>query len=220
MVILGRRNGENMKKVRRHAAVVCLTMVLLAGCDSAKMPEVVDSTTVSVEEDGRIRYWLVGEFDKDYYEISELNEMAVGEAQQFNAERKSATGSTENTYPVIVEKVETAQTNEGLVVVHYRFDGWQSYSDFNEEDLFYGTIGEAVAEGYNVEIQLNSVKEDSPLTGENVKNATDRYVIITNVKADVYCPGKVTHISEGAVLNADGSVDTTGTDGQVYILIK
>lgn len=215
-----RRNGEDMKKRQSYALVVCLSVLLFSGCGPMHIPEVIDSTTVSVEENGQIRYWLVGEFDKDYYEISELNEMAVEEAQKFNAERETVTEGAQKTYPVAVEKVEAVSTNERKVVVSYRFDGWESYSDFNEEDLFFGTVAQAIAAGYPVETALDSVKDDSRLTAEDVKAATERLVVITNVKADIYCPGKVTHISGNAVMNEDGSVGTSGADGLIYILMK
>ena len=40
------------------------------------------------------------------------------------------------------------------------------------------------------------------------------------MKANIYCPGKVTYISEGAVVNADGSVSSFEAEGPVYILLK
>ena len=40
------------------------------------------------------------------------------------------------------------------------------------------------------------------------------------MKADIYCPGKVVYISEGAAVNGDGSVSSAEAEGLVYILIK
>ncbi len=49
---------------------------------------------------------------------------------------------------------------------------------------------------------------------------TDRSLVVTDMKANIYCSGTVTHVSSGAVLNKDGSVDTSGVEGLVYILLK
>ncbi len=179
-----------------------------------------------IEAEGQIRYWLTGEFDRDYYRISELNQMAVEEVQKFNAEKtETGAGGAENAnaerqYPAIVENVSVSATDTDTVIVRYLFDGWESFTQFNEEDLFYGTVAEAKLQGFSVDTGLVSVKDDSVHSAEEIKNLADRYIVITNVRADIYCPGKVTHVSGGAVLNEDGSVNTTETDGIVYILLK
>lgn len=204
-----------VKRCAGLAAVCCLLTVALAGCGSVKVPDVIEAPTVSVSNKGQISVWLVGDFGKDYYDLSELTAMAAEEAAEFNA-----SVGNEGREAVTLEKVETLPDNESKVVVSYRFDGWESYTAFNEETLFYGTVGEAIQEGFDTKIVLRNVEDNTLIAGEQFRQASEKHVIITDVKADIYCPGKVTYVSGGAVLNADGSVDTAQAEGTVYILLK
>lgn len=212
---------ERMKKIGKLMVALMLSVVFLVGCSGTQLPEVIDSPTVSVSEDGQITYWLVGEFDKDYYKVSELSQMAVEEAKAFNESwNGKITGSEGEIAPVTVTNVEQLTDSKGTVVVTYQFGNWESYTDFNETELFYGTVGEAALKGYSAKVTLKSVKDDSSFTEEQIKQATDKYIIITDLKADIYCAGKIAYISEGAVVNEDGSIDTTGVEGLAYIMLK
>lgn len=210
-----------MEKIGKLMTALMLSVVFLVGCSGTKLPEVIDSPTVSVSEDGQITYWLVGEFDKDYYKVSELSQMAIEEAKTFNESwNGKITGTEGEVAPVTVANVEEVANGKETVVVTYQFGNWQSFTDFNENELFYGTIGEAALKGYSVKVTLKSVKDDSTFTEEQMKQATDKYIIITDLKANIYCPGKIAYISEGAVVNGDGSIDTTDVEGLVYIMLK
>lgn len=200
-----------MKRCSRLAAVICLCALGLTGCKEADVPGV---STVYVSRKGQISACFVEDFTEDYYSLAELTEMAVTEAAEYNAATQGKKAA------VKLEKVELLPDDSSKIMVSYRFDGWESYTVFNQETLFYGTVGEAVAEGFGVDVILKSVADGSLYAGDQLGRATDRYVIITDVKADICCPGKVTHISEDATVNEDGSVDTSGTKGVVYILMK
>lgn len=200
-----------MKRCAGLAAVICLCTLGLAGCKGADVPGM---STVSVSRKGQISACFVEDFTEDYYSLAELTEMAVTEAAEHNAAIQGKKAA------VTVEKVELLSDDSSKIMVSYRFDGWESYTAFNRETMFYGTVGEAVTEGFGVDVILKSVEDGSLYAGDQLGRATDRYVIITDVKANIYCPGKVTHISEGASVNEDGSIDTSGTEGTVYILMK
>lgn len=210
-----------MKKLGKLMAAMMLSVVFLVGCSGVQLPEVIDSPTVSVGEDGQITYWLVGEFDKDYYVVSELSQMAIEEAKAFNESwNGKITGSEGEIAPVTVANVEELANGKGTVVITYQFGNWEAYTDFNDTELFYGTVGEAALKGYSAKVTLKSVKDDTTFTEEQIKQATDKYIIITDLKANIYCPGKIAYISQGAVVNEDGSIDTTAVDGLVYIMLK
>ncbi len=202
-----------MKKYGRLAAALCICIVLLAGCGEAKVPDVVDTPSVAVSKEGEVTVWQVGLFDKADYVLTELQTMATQEAGQFN----SAVGR--NT-AVAVDKVEALEDGSGKVVVAYRFDGWESATGFLEENLYFGTASEASMAGRTTGVSLESVKDGAPYSEEQLKQSADGHVVITDIKANIYCPGKVTHISPGASVNPDGSIDTSGVEGPVYILYR
>ena len=205
-----------MKSKGMLAVCAFAAAITLGGCSGSKLPDTVDTPTVSIREDGQITYWLVGEFDKDYYEITELTEMAAEEAAAFNEERAGESGQA----AVSVEKVEALQDESQTVVITYLFDVWESFRDFTKGELFYGTVADAAKTGFEAHTALKTVKGDAVLSGEEMLKDSEKQLIVTDVKANIYCPGKVTHLSEGAVLNKDGSVDTSGVEGLVYILMK
>ena len=76
----------------------CLCMVFLAGCGEAKVPDVVDKPTVAIGREGEITVWQIGDFDKSYYNVAELANMAAEEVKEYNAAKGSET--------VVVEKAE------------------------------------------------------------------------------------------------------------------
>ena len=146
--------------------------------------------------------------------------MAVREVTQFNEGRAQDA-------LVTVEKIEALPDNSGKAAVTYQFGNWQSCTDFIGNDFFYGTnelfygmVSEALSMGYGSEAILKNVKDNTLFTGEQLKQASDQYMIVTDVKANIYCPGKVTYLSDGASLNEDGSVNTFEVEGLAYILLK
>jgi len=212
---------ERMKgKVGLLAALIVLCAVYLAGCGEAKMPEAIEAQTVFISKDGQITLWLVGDFSGEGYKLSELTSAAVEEAAQFNKNRLQ--GET-----VAVEKVEELADGSGRVAVTYKFGGWKSCTEFigNEQfygtnELFVGTVNEALAEGYGTGAIMKNVKDNTLFTEEQLKQAGDKTLIVTDLKADIYCPGRAAYISDGAVLGEDGSVSTFDVEGLTYILLK
>lgn len=193
--------------------LACLCAMILTGCGAAKVPDIIEAPTLSLSKEGEVAFWLVGDFDKEYYSISELTSMAVDEAAQFRADRK-------NENAVVVDKVEAMQNNSSRVVVSYRFDSCENCGEFLGNEIFFGTVGEAIQRGYSMDVIMRSVSDSTLFTEAQLKQAADKYLVITDIKANIYCPRSVTHISNDALLNEDGSVNPSMAEGPVYILLK
>ncbi len=176
------------------------------------MPDTIEAPTILVEKKGRITLWQVGEFSRDDYILSELQTFAQEETAQFNLSR-GVDGA------VTLESVEM-QEDSSLAVVKYQFDGWESCTRFCGEVFFFGTVKEAVRQGFSAGGALTGVKDGAQVPESQLAQWTDRSLVVTDMKANIYCSGTVTHVSSGAVLNKDGSVDTSGVEGLVYILLK
>lgn len=202
-----------MRRFVRLAAVFVLLAIMLSGCGQAAVTEDIQKTTLVIDGKGGVTAYLVGEFDKAYYNLSELTTMARDEAAEFSAGKSGAAAVT-------VEKVEAAQDGSSRVVVEYVFDGTESYRDFLGEQLFYGTVSEAIAQGYCRGVELKDVNDGSLLSEDDLMGDVKKHLVVTNTAAVIYCPDKVSHIGGEAFLNQDGSVDTTRTEGVTYILLK
>ena len=177
----------------------------------------IDKPMISVAQSGEVTEYLVGEFGAERYNISELSSMAAEEAAIYNTANQ--TGSTT---PVKLEKVEALEDGSGRVGIVYQYDSAESYTGFNEGSLFYGTVGEAIAQEYAVNIDLVSAggKDGGIFTSDQLKQAVDRRLIIAPYGVYIYCPGKVEYISDNAVMAEDGSVNATAAEEPVYILLK
>lgn len=207
----------NMKRISRMLQGVLLIALMMTGCGEARVPDTIDKPMIAIAKNGTVTEYLVGEFSaKTYYSISGLSSMAAAEAAEYNTAHQTGT-----TVPVKLEKVEALEDGSGRVCIIYQYDSTESYTGFNEGNLFYGNVEEAVSQGYSVDTGLKSVSEGGQaFTAEQLKQAVDRRLIIAPVGVYVYCPGKVEYISSAASMAEDGSVDTTAADGPVYILLK
>ena len=205
-----------MNKYRKGKfALGILAALLLVGCGQAKGPDKVEETTIVIEEKGGVISYLVEKFDKEYYDITELTSMAITEAAEYNTQRQADKG-----VPVTVDKIEELKDGSEKIVVTYKYDSADTFSDFNGSVLFYGTVQEAVDAGYDFDGSLKSVRDGSFFTKEQILADSGKHVVITEEKVKIYCPEKVTYISDGVVYESNGSVDATQAKDVVVILMK
>jgi hypothetical protein len=219
---IGLTIGMCMKEVndmkKKKAAISCILLCLcfwFSGCGLAKVPEKVLATSLAVSEKGVITYYYVDAFDKEYYNVSELTTMAMDEVAAFNA----GFSDKQESNPVVLQNVETIPDEGGRVVLHYQCDSADTFENFQKAVLFYGTVEEAAGSGYSFSEGVTDVKSGQLISeGEILKNNGQR-VIVTDVQAFIYPPAKVVGVMN-AVLREDGTVDSTGSLGNVIILMK
>lgn len=210
-----------MKRCAGLAVVICMCALALAVCKRVWEPDSPEESAVSISRKGQISAWFVEEFAEDYYSLAELTRMAKREAAEYNAGAQGRSKVLPGKAAAVgVKNVELLSGSSGKIAVGYWFDSWESYTDFSGQTLFYGTVGEAAREGFDLRPVLRNVGDGSLSAGDQLSRATDKYLIITDVKANIFCPREVTHISEEASVNEDGSIDTSGTEGTVYILMR
>lgn len=212
-----------MRKVGRLASACILFSALLSGCGQAGVPENVQEPTLAVSEEGQVTACMVGEFDRSYYDLDELKDMAVAEAAAFG-------GSLGETAPVRVESVEAAE-GSNRVVVTYIFNNTESFEGFTGDRLFYGTVAEALTQGYGDGVTLESVKDGSLMTADELAQNSERHLVVycpapaeSEQHLTIYCSEQVEYVSRGAAVNKDGSVDVAWTEDSeyvpVYILLR
>lgn len=207
---------QNRIKKFLAAGLSGLLILSLTGCgQAAKLPETVVNTSLVVEKDGKVTSYLVNTFDKDFYNLDGLTQMVEEEAEEFNA---AHTEVTEN--PLTVKTVQALEGGSMVQVVQ-EFADTDSYAEYNEQELFYGTRVEALAEGISVDLGLVSAADGTPAEEQKLDKALEKnHLIITNASAYIYCPYPVLYISEGVVMGENGYVDASQSDGVVTILMK
>ena len=207
---------QNRIKKFLAAGLSGLLILSLTGCgQAAKLPETVVNTSLVVEKDGKVTSYLVNTFDKEFYNLDGLTQMVEEEAEEFNA---AHTEVTEN--PLTVKTVQALEGGSMVQVVQ-EFADTDSYAEYNEQELFYGTRVEALAEGISVDLGLVSAADGTPAEEQKLNKALEKnHMIITNASAYIYCPYPVLYLSEGVVMGEDGYVDASQSDGVVTILMK
>ncbi len=205
-----------MSRYKMKAVGACMAAALMmAGCGQTKVPDAVEVTSIAITDKGEVTSYLVEAFDKEYYDLSELTSMANSEVAEYNAENQQG-----ETIPVVVEKVEVLENDSSKVRLIQKYSSTDVFMDYNESVLYYGTVEDAVNAGYDLDIVLKSVKDSTLLSKEQLLQETDKYLLVTDENAVIYCPKKVTYVSEGAVYREDGTVDATQTEGITVILMK
>ena len=207
----------NMKGKRKAGVIfvwiLCLVM-LLSGCGSVKVPESLQASAVSVDKKGEVTAYIMETFDKSYYDLDELTEMVTKEIEDFNTSHKNR-GDGEAASVVSVSL--TGDVLKKAVVVLW-FKNAASYRDYMGLSLFYGTVAEALTAGYDLSTEMVSVKAGSTLNNLNEKGENRILIVEDNVR--VYGPAKPLYMNQGAVMNADGSVEPSDTEENTFIIMK
>lgn len=215
------KKGDSLMRQSRikrflAAGLSALLVLSLGGCgQAAKLPETVVNTSLVVGKDGRVTSYLVNTFDKDFYSLDGLKEMAQSEADAFNIAHAQATED-----PLTVKAVQSVGDGATVQVVQ-EFTDTKAYAEYNEQDLFYGTRVEALAAGISVNLDLVNAADGTPADQAKLEKALEKnHLLITNASAYIYCPYPVVYVSEGVVMGEDGYVDASQSDGVVTILMK
>ena len=207
------------KKTTGLFLLFLLSTLLVTGCSKEAVYVPVTTNTVEVTEDGRVIGYMVESFDKEYYDIEELESMVrteIGEYNALNAEEVKDAGRV----PVIVNKVTMAEDGSKNVVVALDFQNAAVYTDYMGSELFYGTVEEAIVAGYEVDKKLSKVKSGDLLTGELLQKHKEAKVLILSGSVSVRMPKIVQFLSENAQLDTNGFVDCTSGEELKYIIIK
>ena len=92
--------------------------------------------------------------------------------------------------------------------------------DQQATELFYGTVKEALARGYDLKGSLQEVKKGAAITAELLEKSGENLVLIFEDALQIRCPSKVLYISGNLRLTEAGYVDGTAGEGLKYVMIK
>lgn len=203
-------------------AGVC--MLAMAGCGEGAAEEPIRTSTIVLSADGSFTQCRVEKFDKDYYQLSELESMIRQEVSDYVSivpVRASESGQS-----VAVEQVSVLEEDNSQVMVALHFAGSGVYGDYMAEvdrqssELFYGTVQEALSRGYDLAGSLQDAKKGAAITAEQLGKNGEKMILIFEDALQIRCPSKVLYISGNVRLTEAGYVDGTVGEGLKYVLIK
>jgi hypothetical protein len=169
--------------------------------------ENISTNTLLVKNNGAVQAATVEEFDKDYYNLNELEEFVMKEINSYN----QASGG-EN---VIMDSLER-KDNKAIMILSYT--GMQHYSEFNHvmAAYFNGGVKEI---SISMPQTLISAKEGSNHnTMEVIQN--EKYKVLAVYEPfDVVVDGAIQFISDNAVLVEKDKVQSAN-EGMTVIVFK
>ena len=116
--------------------------------------------------------------------------------------------------------MESAEAADGTATVVMTYDSAQSYSDFNRQALFAGTVKDAFKAGYDLNVTLFPVREgETAIEKDELLGMGEKKIAIVREAVDVKVWGKIRYLSEDAVLGDDAdTASVTDENSLTYIL--
>lgn len=202
------------------AACLSFCVLFITGCEEQEeVYEPVTENTLEAAADGRIIGYIVEEFEKDYYSITELGDMVRSEIEVYN-EKNAHLVTEAGRAPIIVDKVSMAEDGSAKAVVTLNFQNAAVYEDYMGTELFYGTVAEAVAAGYQLEGQLARVKNGETMTAEQIAKNNEKHILIVEDTVWIRTREKVQYLSGNATLTDTRMVDGNESQELKFIITK
>ncbi len=178
----------------------------LVGCGSFT-GEGIDRSTVGVGEEDHIIQVMVEDFDQDYYDESELENMIRSAASYLITEKGREAVS-----------LQSLERGDGKVTVRLQYDTPEDFALFNQETFFYGTISEAQQQGLTVPLNLYA-PDGTQITASELADMGERHVILTSDKSDLALPGKAAYYSRGIQVTDGKTADLSAADEDIVCVI-
>lgn len=127
-----------------------------------------------------------GRFQTDNYDEKELKTFIEQQIEDYKKESGNS-----------VKSVGLRQKKESINLT-VKFDDTKTYSDFNDETLYQGSVVEAVADGYTFPEHFYPVKDGKLKRKQPIRISIDDdsyKVVITSESIDVAVSGKVAYVS-------------------------
>lgn len=195
------------KKIISILLIVCIMMV--CGCTEKKTD--ADTTTVFVHRDGTLTDAIVEEFTAGYYDAAELQTMTNKELTAYNQ-------TTGNVNSAVLSRYEVT---DGLAKVFIDFKSAEDYAAFNETDCFFGTVADAYAAGYDLDVTLKSVAGDETLDKNALLEKGKYNILLIGEHVDVITYKKILYKSANVDLIDDNHARVSNeAEGLAYILVK
>ncbi|MBQ9764607.1 MAG: hypothetical protein IJW18_00235 [Lachnospiraceae bacterium] len=179
------RNSNVLLRV--CVSLVAVLLLATAGCGKTEAEKYdADENTLFVNSDSTLVSTIVGTLDKEYYDVSELEEYTKTEIEDFN-------------YYELREALTFVgvEGDKNKVKVIIKYANAEDYYSFNQEELYISTVRSAMDDGYLFETDFVEYKElDDVALADAVYDTGKRIAIMTPTEeTTIKLPGKVLYVS-------------------------
>lgn len=203
--------------------MLCFGMFGLTACGERTDEDISGSTvsSITVNKDGSISSSIVEDFGESYYDVGGLKSMIESAIADYKADDSTAQVS-----------LKTCKAADDSVNVLLEFADYKSYSGFNGENFFAGTIQSANQAGFDLNVTLQAVSEKSEQTSVSkpeLLGMGDSHIVILETAADegegtgsvrINCFDDILYVGEGVTTVGKKSADVAFTGGYGIIVFK
>jgi len=203
--------------------MLCLCMLGLTACGEVTYPEeeqqvkdALDATVSSivVHSNGRVSSTIVEEFAESYYDESGLKAMIESSIDEYKS--SNATAEIE---------LKSFKIKDGMTNILMEYGDYQAYAGYNREDFFAGTIRDANMAGFDLNVTLKSVADNTEVSKPELLGMGDSHIIIIGNAEEpeqirVNCFDDILYVGDGVNVVGKESADIVLSEDYKIIVFK
>ena len=179
-----------MRKTVQIGLISALAVTLLTGCGAEFS---ADKDTVYVQKKGTVKGANVADFDKDYYDETELSDFITDTVDTYVAKAGDGT--------VVIQEFGV---ENGVAHVYLDYAGAEDYAEFNGVEFYAGTVLDAKSDGYDIPNAFTAVTDK-----ETTWDAEGNKIVIVGQQTQVQVDGTILFVSENASVTGKNTADVT-----------
>ncbi len=203
------------KRLALIFSAICLCAAFFTGCGKAVSTVEITETSLYISKDGKVTAYILEAFEQDYYSVSELRSMIEEEIDAYYLELGYS--GQENSLVKLVDITELPEKQS--ILLKMEFATSKEYEGFNDSTFFYGTVQEAYAGGYQLNVTLKDVSNSQKTISEKeIKEMKDNHILLIEDNIKVYLPQKILYASQDAQVIKTKEAMPNHTEGYSCIL--
>ncbi len=198
-----------VKKGKALLVLISFITFLMTGCAGESDDQ--NDTTLYISSKGEITHHIVESFDKSYYNEDELRNGINEQIEEYCKDKGDDS-------PV---KLKELKILDGVATAELTFKDYSDYAAFNEVELFYGTIREAMEANYPTDVTLKSVEDNETIGKYEFEALADNKIIVTGESLLIRTPEKIAYTTANIdVIDKTTAKMASDSVGVGYIVLK
>ena len=204
-----------MKKFNT-AGMLAVLMLCLTACGSGTDAGETDMNSLTLAKNGSVENTIVESFDKEYYDLEGLNTMIGDSIEQY---------CTQN--PTAEITLTRSEVTDDKVKVNMKYDSAATYMGYNSELLFVGTVQEAYAAGYDLNLSLASVRDETDRIGkQELLEMGEHHIVLMEIPDSMEnglrleCYGDILYVGDNISVVSKKTADIEQTQGVSVVVFK
>lgn len=182
----------------------CICIMISCGSKNNLKAGEAEVNTILVKKDGTIQSSLVEEFNKKYYDKTELKDFIEKEVSNYN---KKAGGDKVT--------VSSLEVKDGIASVVFTYANIQDYAEFNQVEAELISASEARDKSI-ISDDFIDISTNETVAKEKAFEEDNDLVLIIGEQLNITVEGKLKYYANAAVLNQT-TVQATGENNTVVV---